>query len=147
MKHLKLFETFNDTYEEFSREKNAEVAKVTNLYFHREKELTNSYLIHINEAGQELIDEWEATAKYDHTLKKFLFKLELGKLTLANVDSILKKLSIMEKKLSSEFTTITYRAVIDMGYNVFKDGTLSNISEHRGQMVKAKKTLIQVWLS
>ncbi len=148
MKHIKVFETFKEDFEKHRIEKNAEVNKITNFYFHKEKEIVNSYIVLINEAGQELIDDFNAVSSYDRTLGEFLFKIEVGRVSKREADFIFSKLQKFEKKLNSEFQ-IKYRTVVDLGYDVHKRGTFEDVVDTKLDMIskRAKKTLIQVWLS
>ncbi len=148
MKRILLFEAFSGDFEKHLAEKQVEVKKVEDIYFSKSKVLTDSYLSLINEAGQELIDAWEATSKFDHTLHKFLFKIEVGKITITDSKDIFNLLAKFEKKMKSEFT-ISYRLVIDIGHNIYKEAKqLSEFGDHiNTEVSKARKTLIQVWLS
>jgi hypothetical protein len=148
MKHIQLFERFKENFEKFKEEERTEVNKISNLYFNKRKKLTNSYLVLINEAGQELIDDWSATSSFDHTLNQFLFKIELEKVSKKDVENIFKLLLKFEKKASEEFT-VKYRFVADVGYDVhYRCDSILNVDLTTTRHIeRANKTLIQVWLS
>ncbi len=155
---LNLFETFKQDFEKHKKEEQEEATRVSDLFKQKSKELTDSYIRLINEAGQELIDDWTVDIMFDSN--RFLFRIELNDVSDKDIDQFIVSTNRFESKLEDEFQ-IEYRLLVsgDFTYDetlLYRNSAPFNTREGieqgirrilKNARINKNSTVIHIWLS